>query len=299
MCKLFLAVVSLTLLTTVGVSQTQKTDREYAGLKGLVKSTHSKTADYVGDKIKRESLMKTDGDLIVYDELGREMDRKPTSDFGEAMGKMSRTFDKAGFLAEYKWVGLKGDLIKKEVYSYSDAKLLQTLTYNGSLKLVEKTANVYDFRGRLETENYYDPVKLVAKTIYKYDDKGDLVETAFFMADGSKATAPVGPCLGAHRVTSVYGERGLVIGQAVFEANGTKKRSFQWTYDDKGNIAQYFSESQGSTVNFKHNYEFDSHGNWTKRISTGSSLVKGLDVFGQTPTPYVRTTVTTRQISYH
>ena len=193
----------------------------------------------------------------------------------------------------------KGDLIKKELYAYTDGKLIQTLTYNGTLKLVEKTVNVYDSRGRLEAENYYDPVKLVAKTIYKYDDKSDLVETAFFMADGRKATAPVGPCLGAHRVTNLYDDKGFVIGQAVYEANGTKKKSYQWKYDDKKNIVRYSSESQSSTVNFVYQYKFDSLGNWTKRIATGTSLEKGLTVFGDTPTPYIRTTFTTRSLSYY
>jgi len=298
MYKLILAFISLTLLSAAGVSQTKKTDREDAGLIGPVKSIQSKSADYSGDKILGEGFMKPDGDLIMYDESGRELDRKPVSDFGEAMGKMSRIFDKAGFLTEYSWVDPKGNLIKKDIYSYAGGRLAQTLTYNGALALVEKTVNNYDSRGRLEAENYYDPVRPVAKTIYKYDDKNNLVEVAFFMADGSKATAPVGPCLGAHRVTYEYGEKRLITARVDFEADGTKKKGYKWTYDDKGQIARYFIESASSTTSFIYKYEFDSHGNWTKRIATGTSLEKGLTVFGHTPTPYVRTTVTTRQISY-
>ena len=298
--KLILGFITLTLLSAAaGISQTRKTDLAVAGLIGPVKTIQSHSVDYSGDKIVGEGFMKTEGDLVIYDESGRELDRKAVSDFGEAMGKMSRVFDKAGLLTEYKWTSPKGDLLKKEVYSYTDGKLVEILTYDGALKLVEKTANVYDSRGRLEAENYYDPAKLVAKTIYKYDNKSDLIETAFFMADGRKATAPVGPCLGAHRVTNVYNDKGLVIAQAVYETDGTKKKSYQWKYDDKKNIVRYSSESQSSTVSFVYQYKFDSRGNWTKRIATGTSLEKGLTVFGHKPTPYIRTTVTNRSLSYY
>ena len=298
MLKLILGFISISLLSGLSVSQT-KTDREKAGLIGPVKSIQSKSVDYSGDKTVGEGFMKTDGDLVIYDESGRESDRKLVSDFGEAMGKMSRTFDKSGLLTEYRWVDPKGHLIKKEVYSYTDSKLVQTLTYSGVLALVEKTVNDYDSRGRLQAENYYDPVKPVAKTIYKYDDKDNLVETAFFMANGRKATAPVGPCLGAHRITYGYGDNRLVIAQAFFEDDGTKKKSYQWTYDDKGHIVRYTNESRWSTTSFTYKYEFDSHGNWTKQIATGTSLEKGLTVFGTPPTPYVRSSVTTREISYY
>ena len=70
-------------------------------------------------------------------------------------------------------------------------------------------------------------------------------------------------------------------------------------YDDRGNIIEYFSESRGSTFTSVYRYEFDEKGNWIKQIAKGTSMEKGLDVFGKPPTPYVRTTVTTREITYY
>jgi hypothetical protein len=52
-------------------------------------------------------------------------------------------------------------------------------------------------------------------------------------------------------------------------------------------------------VNFIYKYDFDAKGNWIKQIATGTSLEKALTVFGKPDTPYVRSTVTTREITYY
>ena len=172
-------------------------------------------------------------------------------------------------------------------------------TYNAAAVMVEKTVYSYDDKARLSAETYYDSGEPVAKTVYKYDGLDKPAEIAFFMADGSKATAPVGPCLGAHRVTFSYDQKGKTIGQDAFETDGSQKRGYRWKYDGKGNIAEYFTETSGHSVNFVYRYEFDAKGNWIKRIATGTSIEKGLTVFGKPAVPYVRSTVTKREIAYY
>lgn len=297
--QLLIILILLVPFSISGLSQTGGTDRESAGLVGPVKSVRIASVDYSGDKIKGEGFMKTDGDLVSYDQTGREVDRKPVSDFGAAMGTMSKKYDKNGLLSESIWVDPAGKPIENTVYSYAKSKIVQTDTYNGVGKLVEKIVNTWDSLGRLQQETYHDPVNPVAKTLYKYDGKNNPIEIAFFLTDGRKAIAHVGPCLGAHRVTYLYNEADRVTAKEVFEDDGSKKRWYRWSYDKRGNASEYISESPSSTVSFSYNYEFDLRGNWTKRIARGTSLEKGSTVFGNKPTPYIRTTVTSREINYY
>ena len=217
--------LALILLTSVVAAQQVKTDRESASLRGPVKSVQSKSVDYLGKKIVGAGFREIDGDRVSYDQAGREVDRKPVSDYGQDMGRISKAFDERGLLMESIWVDPKGTVIEKVVLSYfADGKLLQSLTYNGDGVLVIKTIMSYDTQGRIETETYYDQLKLAAKTTHKYDDRNNLIEVAFFLADGRKATASVGPCLGAHRVTFVYNDKGQTIAQAAFEEQRRQRR---------------------------------------------------------------------------
>ena len=293
-------IITVTLLgVSFATAQDKTSDRAKAGLSGPVKSLRSVSIDYSGEKIVGEGFMKREGDRVSYDAAGRETDRVPVSDYGDSMGKISRIFDQQGLLAESSWVDAKGKLLKRDVFRYTDGRLSETLTYTGAGDLLEKTVHAYDGGGRLEAEIYYDRNKPIARTVYRYGDKSKPIEISFFMADGSKATAPVGPCLGAHRMTLDYNDKGKNISQTAFEADGTQKKRYRWKYDDRGNIVEYFTETEGSTVNFVYKYEFDTRGNWIKRVSTGTTLEKGQDVFGMKPTPYVRSTVTVREITYY
>lgn len=279
----------LLLVTPVFVAGQSKTDRETANLLGPVKSVRNKTID-----LGRSS----NGDFVIYSEAGNEITREMVSDFGEAIGKTSQTFGAQGLLTERVWTDPKGR-ISRDVYSYKDGKLIQQLTYNGTGALVEKTGRSYDAAGRAGEEIYYSADdKPVAKTVYRYVTGSDPVEVAFFLSDGRKATAPVGPCLGAHRVEYTYDKIGRVVGRRVFEDDGALKKSYKMTYDAKGNIAEYVSESaSGLTTTFIYSYEFDPKGNWIKKTAT-STMKEEKPLFGN-GTPYVRTTVTTREIIYY
>lgn len=156
-----------------------KTDRENAGLVGPVKSVRSKSVDYTGKEAVGQGLLKKSGDLVIYDRAGRETEREMVSDYGEAMGKVSQTVDSQGLLTGSLWTGPKGNVISKDVYTYSNGKRVEQLRYNGTGVLVEKTVKGYDSVGRLETDTYYDPAKPVAKTVYRYDGKNDRSRSRF------------------------------------------------------------------------------------------------------------------------
>ncbi len=276
-----------------------KTDREKANFIGPVKSFTSSSADFIGDKIDGKGLSIKPPETVSYDETGNELENQMVSDFGEQMGRTVKKFDPKHHLLENAWVDPKGKVVRKDIYVYVDGRLSEVKTFDAKDVLREKITYSYDDRARLIEEVYYDPTRPVAKTVYKYDERSaQPLEIAFFLNDGSKATAPVGPCLGAHRIVATYDEKGRTLTNEVFEENGTLKKSQRWTYDDRSNVSTYISKSRNSSVTYVYCYEYDERGNWIKQVATGTSKEDGLDVFGKPATPYVRTTVTTRKITY-
>lgn len=289
----------LMLLALTTTAQVKQSDREKANLIGKVKSVTSSSADFTGDKIEGKGYSLKPPETVLYDEAGNEVEDQMVSDFGEQMGKSIKKFDSDHQLLEDVWVDPKGKVVRKDVFAYADGKLSETKTFDDKNLLREKTTRVYDEKARLIKEIYYDPAKPVAKTVYVYSSAvTQPVEIAFFLTDGRKATAPVGPCLGAHRIAMTYDENGRTLSEDMYEVSGELKKSYRWTYDDKSNITTYMIKSSSSTVTFAYSYEYDAKGNWIKQTATGTSKENGLDVFGKPATPYVRTTVTTRQIVY-
>ena len=280
-------------------AQVGKTDREKAGLVGPVRSVTSSSADFTGDKIEGKGYSIKPPETVSYDEVGNVLEEQMVSDFGEQMGKTVKKFDLELRLVENIWFDPKGKVVRKNVYVYDGGRLTESRTSDDKNVIREKTVYVYDDKARLTEEVYYDPTKPVAKTVYTYDRTGSRPsEYAFFLSDGRKAIAPVGPCLGAHRIKSTYDEKGRTLTQDVFDDDGSLKKGYRWTYDDRSNIASYISKTRSSTVTFTYSYEFDAQGNWIKRTAKATTDVEGLDVFGEPATPYVRTTITSRKITY-
>lgn len=267
-----------------------KTDRETAGLIGTVKSV----------RYGSSSPTRPKGDLFIYDRSGREISREEVSDYGEAMGKAMRTFDAKELLTDSTWTDPKGNLIGKQSFIYRDGRLAEITTYDAKGVIAEKLVKEYDASGRLETDNYQTADgKLVAKTVYKYEKGTEPVEAAFFKGDGQKATAPVGPCLGAHRVTFAYDNKGRVYKKSVFEDDGTLKKSYESTYDPGGNMVRLVvSGRSGTTTTWEYKYEFDARGNWVKRYDKSTMVTDPRFSIGSND-PYVRNETTTREITYY
>ena len=216
-----------------------KSDRERANLVGAVKTVRERSYSYMGTKDYKKDENRADldtGDTVTYDVNGNEIERILVSDFGEAMGKETRTFDAAGLLKESVFVNPKGIIRERSVYTYSAGKLAEISLYDGKGILREKTKRLYDTAGHLTEEAYLDPVRLRAKTVFSNDKNGNAMEMAFFLSDGGKAYAPVGPCLGAHRVTMTYDDKGRPTTKTVFETDGKVKKSWIYTYNENGGV---------------------------------------------------------------
>lgn len=303
----------LVCLVVTSISAQEKTDREKAFLVGPVKTIRSKAVKQMGDKPDGSGSAK-DEDTVTYDRAGNEIERIMISDYGFPIGKQNQKYDAQGLLSETVFVNEKGDLQERTTYVYEQGKLTQVLRYDAKRILREKTVRIYDAKGKLTSEVYYDPNTPRAKTLFVYDDKGIAVEMSFFLTDGRKAVAPLGPCFGGHRVVYTYDDRGQVITKMVYDTDGSVKKSWQYQYNEKGLYAEYLQKSVGSNIRHVFGYEYDATGNWIKQTITSETDTPAMDRLfermgvTEKASPEdakllrdmrIRTTVTTREITYY
>lgn len=287
------AALTLTLLLFNPADAQKKPDREKANLIGAVRSVRSQMTDYLGGKIQEEGRTKQ-LDVATYDTKGNEVERTIYDDYGFLFGKEIHTHDANGNLVESVLSDPKGVIMERRVYAYDNGKLAQIVSYDGKGVARLKQINTYGENGRLREETYYDPKKSVGKTVYKYDGKGNISEVTFFLANDSKAVAPIGPCLGAHRVIYSYDEKDRPVKIVAYEPDGELKKSWQYSYNPKGQITEDIRESAWSRTAFVYTYDYDSHGNWIRQIATVNDQSKLSEM-----EPYERKTIILREIAYY
>ena len=291
-CRLFAALALALLLTAPAFAQ-RKTDLEKEHLLGAVRSVRSQMLQYFDDKQEKPWRVLPQ-DAVFYDASGNETARDIYDDYGFPVGKEVSRRDADGNRVESTLTDPKGAVMDRRVFTYENGRGTQVIEYDGKGNASLKQIFSYDAKERLREEVYYDPTVARAKTVYKYDEQSRLSEAAFFLSDGSKATAPIGPCLGAHRVVYFYDEKGRLVKTVAYEDDGELKRSWQNSYDAKGEIAETITDDSWSTVKYTYRYEYDSQGNWIKKIRTTSHQPKLLKT---KPDQYK--TVTVREIVYY
>lgn len=292
MHRLF-TVLTLTLLLFNSVGAQKKSDREKENLLGAVRSVRSQMIDYVDGKLEEKGRTKQ-LDIVNYDTKGNEAERTIYDDYGFLVGKEVHTHDAHGYLIESVLSDPKGVVMGRRVYAYDNSKLTQIVGSDGKGNVGLKQVNSYGENDRLREVSYYDPKKAVGKTVYKYDGKGNISEVAFYLANDSKAVAPIGPCLGAHRVTYSYDEKGQPHKVVAYEPDGEVKKSWQYSYNPKGQIAEDIRESAWSRTTFVYTYEYDSHDNWIKQVATVNHRPKLSQM-----EPHEGKTVILREITYY
>ena len=245
----------------------KKSDREEEALLGPV---HSTSSQYIrlspGEPDKKGRPQQQD--TISYDTHGNEAGRTIYDDYGFLVGRQVNKHDPNGHLIESLLSDPDGAVMMRQVYAYSDGKLSETSHYGPKGEVGLREVNRYDANGRLSEGVYYEEEKEAAKTVYRYDGAGRRAEAVFYMADGSKAVAPVGPCLGAHRMTYSYDENGRPHEAVAYEPDGTMKKRWLYAYNEKGLMSVEKLEDDYDYTTRLHAYEYDSRGNWIKRIST-------------------------------
>ncbi|HEX8127110.1 MAG TPA: hypothetical protein VF548_16160 [Allosphingosinicella sp.] len=294
----------------IGLTANHKeSNREEEQLVGPVRSMSSETTMRLLDLELDEPDSGRDArkqDLIAYDAKGNETERSIYDDYGFPVGKQVYKRDSGGHLLESVLSDPKGTALGRDVYVYAVGRLSETVHYDGRGKVELREANSYGEDGRLRETAYSVDNKTVGKTVYRHDSAGRRSETIYLLPDGSKAIAPIGPCLNAHRVTFTYDEKGRPRAAVSYEPSGAMKKSWLYAYDDKGQISEEKLEDSYGRTTRTHAYEYDSKGNWIKRTTTSIELpnpdrmsARDRKLFPGLMEPRkVRTTIT-RSIAYY
>lgn len=106
-----------------------------------------------------------------------------------------------------------------------------------------------------------DDSRQSAKFIYRYDGKGNRIEKSVFNKDGSLAS----------KQEYTYDPKGRRISQST-EVDKEVREELKFTRDKAGNVITQTSGTQKTTYRYT---EFDSSGNWIKRIISGLAIKEG------------------------
>jgi len=124
-----------------------------------------------------------------------------------------------------------------------------------------------------------DDYRLSAKFTYKYDGKGNRTEKSVFNKDGSLAS----------KQKYTYNPKGRRISEST-EVGKEVRELVKSTYDDAGNVITRTSGTQTTTYRYT---QFDSAGNWIKRIASG------LGIKESETQPTVQDSLEERSITYY
>jgi hypothetical protein len=266
MRRLF-AVLTLPLLLFALAAAQKGPDRDEEGLLGAVRSVRSQMTEYgAGEPHGRGRSRAMDS--VTYDAKGNEVERTIYDDYGYLVGKEVRTHGADGNPIESVMSDPEGAVMERQVYAYSDGKLARIVHYDGQGDVGLSEVSSYGDEGRLREVTYYEGKEAVGKTGYGYDGKGRVAETAFYLKDGSRAVAPIGPCLGAHRMTFAYDDKDRPARVLAYDPDGNLVKTQLYSYNGRGQIAEDLREDAWSHTAFIYAYEYDSRGNWIKQIST-------------------------------
>jgi hypothetical protein len=163
--------------------------------------------------------------------------------------RRSVAYDAAGNWAESKEYDYKGNLFQTLLFSFvgNDRVARAELAGTADSIVVELPAR----RGPSRVDPRY-----TYKFKYKYGAGGKRVEESWYHSDGSFYLKQVYKLAGNRKVFSVY------------DASGALNQRETATLDEKGNESvKLIRDTFADKVAYKY-VEFDSHGNWTKRVKT-------------------------------
>jgi len=173
----------------------------------------------------------------------------------------SQTYDELGNLIASVAVG--ADSYLRRTYVHVDAKTV--------LEYWSEKPSLPDSK---ETD-----ARLSAKFVYKYDGKGNRTEKSVFNKDGSLAS----------KQKYTYNPKGRRISEST-EVGKEVRELVKSTYDDAGNVITRTSGTQTTTYRYT---QFDSAGNWIKRIASG------LGIKESETQPTVQDSLEERSITYY
>lgn len=270
-------------------------DAQRENLLGPVRSVDVRMTRHFGDEAEDGGRARQ-LDIVTYDSKGDEIERTIYDDFGYIVGKQVIARDADGQVTEKILADPEGKVLGRESFVYAGGRLAEIVHRDGEGKVGLRQVSTYGEDGLVREEAYHYAGKPVGRTVYRYDSHGRGSEVLYYMADGAKAVAPIGPCLGAHRMTYEYDGKGRPAKVVAYEPDGSMKKSWQYSYNDKGDIAEERREDSWSLEASTISYEYDPRGNWIRRVA----LVNDVPKPGRSTMPPTRSRlIHSRRITYH
>jgi hypothetical protein len=221
-------------------------------------------------KGKRTEVRGYDGNVLqireayTYDDKGRKIEQSRFADGGAYHERITYAFNSAGQPTEMATY-YSGTLSQKHLKTYDGAgNLIKEASFNYQFPGQNSTVEyVYDKAGRM-IENRVDSEILWSKVQISYDEKGRVAQRETFMEyknpNVSQSHAPK-PGRKVYR----YNDRGQVLEEAVYEPSYILDSKTVSTYDKEGKLIEQLFFRKGSG-DHKVSYEYDSQGNWVKKM---------------------------------
>lgn len=266
------------------------------GLKGPVRSVSGHSLESLSIDGNETQGQDKKLDSLTFNSRGWLVERVMYDVYGFLIGTGKYSHDEAGNVIASEIRDPRGTILDKQIFKFENEKLKESTSLDARGATGMKEILSYE-SGILQQESYFMKARLLGKTSFKSDDRGNLIEAAFFLADGSKAVAPIGPCYNAHRIVYRYDNNRRVTEEITYNLDGSAKRKTTYRYDDRGNIAEELRVDNYSTLKFVHTYEYDRHDNWIRQIVKVHT--SRLPLFGDKPDESHRRIVKQRTIAYY
>lgn len=221
----------------------------------LIEKTWIKSLGMVNSEITTNINMKT---ICKYDSNGNLINKKtyqnetPFEDF-------VYKYDNDGNLIEHNESGYQESIINT-IFKYDNGILIErTINYANGNKETKK----YDSKGNwIENVSTYSGSAYKTVKSNKYDDKGNLIEDLWHRDNGS---------VFMHCIYKYDNDNNLIEQKRYSDIENTGlKEVWNRKYDNNGNVIEenQFKPNEPLYGITEYKYEFDSKGNWIKRIES-------------------------------
>lgn len=243
---LVLTIINLITVSTV-LAQQHKTDRENDGLKGAVKAVVTENAELTNKAGKLD-----------------ESNRKPEGNV---------TYDVNGNRTKERVYDGNGNLASSTMYSYINGERVSIDEPVENKDVLIARVDTPSNRVKRRSDDRY-----THKYKYKFDSKGNVREEVLYQNDGSFDMRYVYNIQNNQKETLVYAE------------DKSLNQKYLSVLDDKGNeVETRYYNTQNNSIESKEFYtyaEFDSNGNWTKRLTSEMVKKNGKSSLKQTKVTY-------------
>jgi hypothetical protein len=267
-------------------------DKEIDCLHGLIHTVHSEIVALVkrGDTYVNDQTTQIKD--ITYDRQGNTVERIVYGfDFKYQKHVDSRvvyTYDGQRRATGWEDYADGRPVPAKSIYSYdslgnrisetvtqADGKIraVLTLIYDAKGQNIEKRyesgfdpsfgrlVNVYDGKGNLIQSCAYNAEgKLVSKSIFSFDAKGNRIKVEGYGVNSNQEAVL------RTKTSYEYDDKGVNTGIQVYGPDGALRNKVLYKYNDHGDVSSITRYERDGTFGGRSvfEYEYDSHGNWTK-----------------------------------